>query len=96
MKCHFCNTEVPTDTPIYRSSLCSHCGKEIRICLNCVFYLPGAHWDCRESIPDPVFDKERANFCEFFRPASGGTNTEKGSTQKDSHGRDRFNSLFKE
>lgn len=34
----------------------------------CAFYLPGAHWDCRETIDAQVQDKEKRNFCEWFSP----------------------------
>jgi hypothetical protein len=52
----------------------------VRCCKNCTFYEVGAHWDCRETIPDPVFDKERSNFCDYFRLAdrSGRTDASAG------------------
>ncbi|GAB4369143.1 MAG: hypothetical protein Kow009_05820 [Spirochaetales bacterium] len=101
MNCHFCGTRIEDNTPIYRSSLCPTCGKELRICLNCRFYSPGSHWDCRETIQEPVFDKERANFCDYFKPASADKPSKTHDPQdqrkgKDSNGRERFNSLFKE
>lgn len=34
----------------------------------CSFYLPGAHWDCRETVDAQVPDKEKRNFCEWFSP----------------------------
>jgi len=74
--CYFCGTTI--DTPVYRSSLCPVCGKDLRICLNCSFYSPGSHWDCRETIGEAVKDKERANFCDFFRLGSRG----RGDTKK--------------
>lgn len=41
--------------------------RPLRCCKNCEFYAPGAHWDCRETVPEQVMDKERANFCDYFR-----------------------------
>lgn len=96
MKCHFCGTRIEENTPIYRSSLCPTCGKELRICLNCRFYSPGSHWDCRETIQEPVFDKERANFCEYFKPSMGEKPSPEHHRGNESNGRDKFNSLFKE
>jgi len=32
----------------------------------CRFYAPGSHWDCAESVEEPVVDKEKRNHCEFF------------------------------
>lgn len=52
---------------MFRSSTCPVCSKELKICLNCRFYSEGAHWQCLESIPEPVTDKERSNFCDYFQ-----------------------------
>lgn len=51
---------------VYRASVCSGCGRDLRCCLNCRYYSKGSYWDCRESVPEEVRDKERANFCEYF------------------------------
>jgi hypothetical protein len=42
------------------------------VCRNCSFFAPGSHNDCREPGAEPVTDKERANFCEFFAFATAG------------------------
>jgi len=64
--CHFCGTAIPDPREVYRGTTCSGCGRDLKICLNCRFYSPGAHWDCSESVDEPVHDKDRANFCTFF------------------------------
>jgi len=93
MRCHFCGTGTPEGEKIFRSTLCGGCGRELRICLNCAFYSPGARWDCRETIPEPVYDKERANFCDYFRPAAspGGAD---GSGRRSGDARADFDKLF--
>jgi hypothetical protein len=80
--CHFCAAPVENPREVYRSSTCSACGKDLKICLNCRFYSPGAHWDCSETIDEMVRDKDRANFCTFFsfRQSSPGP---KGTTPPD-------------
>ena len=93
MRCHFCGGTVPTAEKLFRSSLCPKCGKEVRICLHCTFYQPGAHWDCRETIPEPVTDKERANFCDYFRPKEDGPEKGKASTGEQD-AKNKFNKLF--
>ncbi len=89
-KCYYCGTEF--EAPVYRSSVCSSCGKDLKICLNCRFYSPGSHYDCRETISEPVRDKERANFCDYFQPGSkeGGNSSKSGGNT----GTDAFNKLF--
>lgn len=67
--CPFCGKEV--EGPVHRGSVCPSCGRELRCCLACRFYSPGAHYDCREDVDEQVCDKERANFCEFFSLGAG-------------------------
>jgi predicted RNA-binding Zn-ribbon protein involved in translation (DUF1610 family) len=90
--CHFCGAALEETLIVQRSSLCPACGKELKICLNCRFYSPGAHWDCLESIGDPVFVKDRGNFCEYFQfrrtELSG---KDEGQKQK---AKESFNKLF--
>ncbi len=64
--CHYCGTPVENPREVYRSSACSSCKRDLKICLNCRFYSPGAHWDCAETIDEAVNEKDRANFCTFF------------------------------
>jgi hypothetical protein len=68
--CFKCGDELPPREKIFRATLCDNCGADLRVCKNCTYYLPGVHWDCRETIPEAVREKERSNFCEYFRPAS--------------------------
>ena len=90
--CHFCGRQLPEGERVYRSSTCAGCGKDLKICRNCRFYSAGAHWDCLESINDPVADKERANFCEFFQfRDSRARAAEPAGTPK---ARDDFRKLF--
>ncbi|MGA2766141.1 MAG: hypothetical protein ABSG17_22590 [Spirochaetia bacterium] len=64
--CHFCGTPVENPREVYRSSTCPSCDKDLKVCLNCRFYSPGAHWDCVETIDEQVVEKDKANFCTFF------------------------------
>jgi hypothetical protein len=65
--CHFCGASIGNPREVYRSSTCPACRRDLKICLNCRFYSPGSHWDCAETIDEPVGDKERASFCTFFQ-----------------------------
>ena len=64
--CHFCGTAVPYDEPIPRERTCEKCGHDLRCCRNCRHWDPHYNNECRESQADPVPDKTRRNFCEFF------------------------------
>ena len=65
--CARCGKSLPDELSVSRSSACPFCRADLRTCTNCRFYAPGAQWDCRETIAEPVRDKEKANFCDFFR-----------------------------
>lgn len=52
-----------------REGECPHCRKQTHVCRNCRFYEPGRPNDCQEPIAEPVRDKQRANFCDYFDPS---------------------------
>ncbi|OQX29154.1 MAG: hypothetical protein B0D92_05235 [Spirochaeta sp. LUC14_002_19_P3] len=56
--------------PIYRNTLCAQCGRELKTCRNCLHFAPGQANDCREPVSEPVREKDRSNFCDWFTPAS--------------------------
>src|SRR5512139_145904 len=92
--CHFCGQALPEGERVYRFSTCAACGRELKICLNCRFYSQGAHWDCLESIHDPVADKERANFCEFFQFKDSKPGAPAAGRERPAKARDEFRKLF--
>ncbi|OGR03298.1 MAG: hypothetical protein A2511_16900 [Deltaproteobacteria bacterium RIFOXYD12_FULL_50_9] len=68
MHCTFCHTALPGK--IHFRDTCPICNRDLHTCKNCDFFDPQAHLQCRESIDESIGDKERANFCESFRPGS--------------------------
>jgi len=52
-----------------RGERCLRCQADLRVCLNCVSYDPRAAQQCRDRRADPVADKDRGNFCEYFELA---------------------------
>jgi len=84
--CHACGAAVDNPREVYRTTTCPRCGKDLKVCLNCKFYSPGAHWDCSETIDELVADKDRGNFCTFFvfgeRGAAGGKPDASGAKKK--------------
>jgi hypothetical protein len=96
--CWYCGSPVTEEEPIGRSARCQSCGKDLRSCKNCRFFLPGARGDCRESSAEGQVDKERANFCDWFsldkkfRSQSPGQTREQ---EKADASRAAFDNLFK-
>ena len=78
--CFACGAAFDPDLEIFRTTTCPSCGKDAHVCLNCRFYDTSVHMECRESIAEPVAQKDRSNFCEYFKlretagrgPGSGG------------------------
>ena len=91
--CGLCGHVLDHNTEVHRSSLCPSCGRELKICLNCRFYKQGAHWDCLETIPEPVAEKDRANFCDYFRFRES-ADKGKPTAGKAERARDGFRQLF--
>ena len=84
MKCAFCKGEISAVT-IHIRDECPACGGDLHICLTCEFYDANAYRQCRETIREPVQDKEKANYCDFFRPSkrnAAGTTAENDSLKK--------------
>ena len=97
-KCYHCGNIIDPKLRIYRNTLCPVCSGELKICKNCTFYSPGSHWDCRETIREPVKDKEKANFCDFFifsaSSASLSDQDDGSADQKKEKARSNFDKLF--
>ncbi len=67
--CKRCGTPLAVEPPIPRDAECPSCGLDVRCCLQCRHYDSSFNNQCRETEADPVADKDRRNFCEFFELA---------------------------
>jgi len=106
--CWYCGSPVTDPDPIGRSLRCQKCGKDLRVCKNCRFFLTGASGgsggSCRESNAEPQADRERGNFCDWFSldPKRRGENAQKEGAAAFSNEKNRadaartaLDSLFK-
>ena len=92
--CWKCGVVNKIENPVSRSAVCESCGADLRCCKNCAFYSPGSHYDCRENVDELVADKERANFCDYFRYSASGNGVNSAGNKKSEDARKAFNSLF--
>ena len=69
--CYACGAELPETMEVHRATECPSCRRDLHVCRNCTFYAPGRHNDCAETVPEGVTEKERANFCDYFRFRQG-------------------------
>ena len=65
--CFQCRTKSIHEAPAFRA-VCEKCSQDLHTCKNCSFYDENAYNECRESSAERVIDKEKNNFCEYFKP----------------------------
>jgi hypothetical protein len=100
LSCHFCHS-VHNISPLVgvgRRDACDSCGRDLRVCLNCEFYDANANRQCREpAISEAVRDKDRANFCDYFRVSVKISGESSGGQKKSEQdlAREALASLFK-
>ena len=93
--CYACGSPLPAKDFLGFRDACPDCGRPVHICRNCRFYKPGAHWDCAETVGEPVTDKEKGNFCEWFAPDPNAGSTVKRDSSAAENARSKFDDLFK-
>ena len=67
--CWHCGAEL-TRLDYGRADTCRKCGKDTKVCKGCFYYDKNSHNECHESQAERVVDKERSNFCDFFKPSA--------------------------
>lgn len=92
MICWKCHKETNIEKPV-RGDECPLCHADLHVCKACEFYESGAHNDCRETSAEFVSDKERGNFCDYFRSSKKISKVE--STSKADEAKAAFDALFK-
>lgn len=92
-QCHHCKNELTLDSRPGRRDECQFCGSDLHVCLNCAFYDPGAHNECREPMAEYVADKDRANFCDMFQFKDSSENKKGRGAEKKAL--DALQNLFK-
>ena len=53
--------------PLSRTAACKSCNTDLYVCKMCLYYDTGKAKSCQEPIAEEVRDKERANFCDYFK-----------------------------
>ena len=54
--------------PLSRRAVCAVCEVELHVCRLCQFYDPRVSDQCTEDRAEQVREKDRANFCDYFKP----------------------------
>lgn len=81
IKCYNCQTplDLPRGSSLGRTEECPSCGVDLRCCKMCFFYDTSAYNECREPTAERILEKEKANFCDFFKVGHEGS----GGSQKE-------------
>jgi hypothetical protein len=74
--CFQCGHTANLTMPVGRRDECVKCHADLHVCKDCQFYDRNAYNECREPSADPVQDKERANFCDYFQPSGGASSAQ--------------------
>ncbi len=89
--CHACKRELQIARLTGRRDECPFCGADIHCCLNCTFYDRASSKQCREPSSELVKEKDKANFCDYFRFAEAAAKAPAGVEQA----RKELDDLFK-
>lgn len=69
--CWKCGTSLEhLSLPLQRLDECKGCHAELHVCKLCEWYDITVAKHCREPIAEEVKDKERANYCDYFKPVA--------------------------
>ena len=91
--CWHCGQSLSALTlPLGRLEECPACRSQLHVCRMCTFFAPRLPKKCREDDAEEVREKERANFCDYFRPRSGAFDEARASEEQQA--RDQFAALF--
>src|SRR5687768_3568461 len=78
--------------PLQRLDECKQCHAELHVCKLCEWYSIAVAKHCREPIAEEVKDKERANFCDYFKPQPGAHSN--AGTQAAAQAKSALDALF--
>ncbi|NQV71321.1 MAG: hypothetical protein HQ498_14945 [Pseudohongiella sp.] len=68
IQCWKCGSELKNLLlPFSRYEECSTCNADLHACIACKNYNPAVADACREERADFVLEKDKANFCDFFK-----------------------------
>lgn len=80
LRCYHCNQSLAA-TELGRQDSCPQCGRDTHVCRNCMHYDRNFNNECRETQAERVVEKEKSNFCDWFkfRAGAGGSGSSRDS-----------------
>jgi hypothetical protein len=81
--CSRCKTKNEFDQKVSFRATCISCGSDLHVCNNCRYHLIGKPNDCYVPNTDPIYDREKSNFCEEFKPKEKQSDKDKKASPSD-------------
>ena len=70
LACYRCGASLSAlSLPLSRRDQCPDCSADLHVCKMCVSFDNAVPRMCREDGAEDVTDKERPNFCDWFKPS---------------------------
>ena len=68
--CYRCGASLAAlSLPFSRQDECPACENYLHVCRMCIYYDPSVTRQCREDGAEEVREKDRLNFCDWFKPS---------------------------
>ena len=70
LACYRCGEALAAlSLPLSRHDQCPGCSADLHVCKMCAFFDAQVPRQCREDGAEDVSEKERPNFCDWFKPS---------------------------
>ncbi|HEY4417201.1 MAG TPA: hypothetical protein VGO57_16040 [Verrucomicrobiae bacterium] len=92
--CHNCGEPWTLSGNPGRGETCMKCRLDLRVCLNCLSYDRSVAQQCRERRAEPVLEKDKGNFCEYFEFARRTWQPKGENNSRESAAREQLKKLF--
>ena len=87
LSCWRCGASIAQlSLPLSRLEECPDCGNYLHVCQMCRYFDPTVAKSCREDDAEEVKEKERANFCDYFKPRAGAYDAALGAAEQRARG----------
>ncbi len=84
--CYRCGASLAELTlPIARQDECPACSVSLHVCRMCEYFDPVVPKQCTEDDAEEVFEKQRANFCEWYKPGIAVVNPKEAAAETRAH-----------
>ena len=93
ISCYRCGASLEAlSLPLSRQDECPDCGNYLHVCKMCSNYDPRVPRQCREDGAEDVTEKDRPNFCDWFKPSESAFDAER--KDEEDQARDALDALF--